>query len=232
MRVSIMGALLLAFSFLAGTPASAVPAVAATPSFTAAACVADAARDPWAVQFGAATRPAPLALPAVPPALAFEDQGTSGRRPVAFEYSEGYRTRAAIHKYASFATIPLFAANYFVGQRLYDNRANSSMKDAHAALVAGSAALFGVNTVTGIWNLWEARKDPDHRGRRMTHGILMLVADVGFLATAAMAPEGEHERGGVATAGTTPSASSHRAVALSSMGIATVSYLIMLLGGH
>jgi hypothetical protein len=43
------------------------------------------------------------------------------------------------------------------------------MKDAHVGLMTGTAAIFGLNTVTGVRNLWEARKDPNHRGKRMTH---------------------------------------------------------------
>jgi hypothetical protein len=63
----------------------------------------------------------------------------------------------------------------------------------------------------------------------MTHGILMIAADVGFLATAMLAPESEEDEyynGPSSTDGR----STHRAVALTSMGIATVSYLIMLFG--
>ena len=103
MRVPFLGALLLAFACFAGATASAAPTFTAT-----AACAADAARDPWAVQFGSAADPhSSLSLQA---ALAVEAQGTAARRPVPFEYSEGYKTRATIHKYASFATIPLFVA--------------------------------------------------------------------------------------------------------------------------
>ena len=147
------------------------------------------------------------------------------------EYSEGYKTRAKIHKISSFATLPLFVANYFVGQELYNNPGDESMKGAHVGLVAGTAVLFGVNTVTGVWNLYEGRKDPNHRTRRMTHGILMMAADVGFMATAALAPESE-EDDDYRSPDYTDKRSTHRTVALTSMGIATVSYLIMLFGSH
>jgi hypothetical protein len=60
----------------------------------------------------------------------------------------------------------------------------------------------------------------------------MMIADVGFLATAMLAPhESERENGGVPITTTPSGASTHRTVALTSMGIATVSYLIMLFGG-
>jgi len=84
--------------------------------------------------------------------------------------------------------------------------------------------LFAVNSVTGVWNLIEARKDPTGRSRRLLHGILMLAADAGFFATAAVAPDSEDpnysdQRG------------THRAVALTSIGIATVGYLVQIIGG-
>ena len=79
--------------------------------------------------------------------------------------------------------------------------------------------LFGLNTVTGVWNLWEGRKDPVRRTRRMTHGIMMLAADAGFVTTAMLSPgdDGSGNR------------SAHRAVAITSMSIATASYVFMLL---
>jgi hypothetical protein len=142
-------------------------------------------------------------------------------RPMAFEYSDGYRTRLKIHKYASFATLPLFVAQYAVGQKLYDGNASDSTRSAHSALAASTAVLFGVNTVTGVWNLAEGRKDPNHRTKRMIHGFLMLAADAGFVATGMLAPDDEGEGGG--------NRSTHRTVALTSMGVATVAYLIMLI---
>ena len=183
---------------------------------------------PWSVSFGAMP---PAAGPLRLPYSAADTQATPPRRPVPVEYSDGYRTRAKIHKISSFATLPLFVANYFVGQELYNNPGDESMKGAHTGPVAGTAVLFGVNTVTGVWNLWEGRKDPNHRTRRMTHGILMMAANVGFLATAALAPESE-EDDYYRSPSSTDGRSTHRTVALTSMGIATVGYLIMLFGSH
>ncbi|HSD66444.1 MAG TPA: hypothetical protein VLF95_07075, partial [Vicinamibacteria bacterium] len=149
-------------------------------------------------------------------------------RPLAFEYSEGYRTRLKIHRYASFGTLPLFVAQFAVGQKLYDGSGSDGTRSLHGALAGTTAVLFGVNTVTGVWNLSEGRKDPSHRTKRMVHGILMAVADAGFVATGLMAPESEHEEFGSEGGGGT-SRSTHRAVALGSMGIATVAYLMMLI---
>jgi len=147
-------------------------------------------------------------------------------RPRAFEYSDGYRTRLKIHKYASLATLPLFVAQVAVGQKLYDGNASDGTRSAHSALAVGTGALFAVNTVTGIWNLREGRQDPNHRAKRKIHGFLMMAADVGFVATGVLAPD--DEEGGLEGGG--GNRSSHRTVAFASMGVATVAYLMMLLG--
>jgi hypothetical protein len=144
--------------------------------------------------------------------------------PQAFEYSDAYRLRAKIHKVSSLATLPLFVTEGIIGQSLYSNPTGGK-KDAHLAVAAGIGGLFAVNTVTGVWNLIEARKDPNHRKRRLAHGLLMLGADAGFVATAALGPESEH--------GTVSgSRGAHRAAAFTSIGLATTGYLIMLLGDH
>lgn len=182
------------------------------------------------ITFGAGVEEAP----APPFRVRFDDRAPAAvpapqaARPVAFEYSDGYRRRAKIHRYASFATLPLFVAEGFVGQSLYSDP-TSGKKTAHLALATGIGALFAVNAVTGIWNLTEARKDPNGRTRRMVHGVLMLVASGAFVATAATAPSsefGEHEHDG----GDGGSRALHRGLAFTSIGVAAASYLIMLFG--
>ncbi len=155
-----------------------------------------------------------------------DPQAAPGPRPMAFEYSDGYSVRRKIHKYASFATVPLFIAQYAVGQKLYDGNASDSTRSLHGGLAAATAVLFGVNSVTGVWNLYEGRKDPNHRTKRMVHGVLMLAADAGFVATGMLAPDDEGEDGFEGGGG---DRSTHRTVALVSMGVATVAYLIMLI---
>ena len=188
-------------------------------------CLADGPRvDPWAVRFGATPPVGAIA----PIRLAFEDDQAAQRRPVPVEYSDAYKVRAKIHKIAAFATLPIFIANFAVGQHLYNNPGvqGDSYRGYHSALIAGTAVLFGVNTVTGVWNLVEAGKDPNHRTKRTIHGLLMMAADAGFVATAALAPGGER-RSQTVSAGYS---NTHRTVALTSMGVATVSYLMMLFG--
>ena len=156
-----------------------------------------------------------------PPASTPPAQAAVPQRPVAYEYSRGYEVRKKIHVVASLATLPLFATEVVLGQKLYDGDGGSSVRSAHGAVAGGIAALFGINTVTGVWNLWEGRKNPAGRGRRITHAVLMLASDAGFLATASLAPESEdgEVRG---------NRGRHRAVAITSMAVATTSYLIML----
>jgi hypothetical protein len=169
---------------------------------------------------------APSLAASAPLAETAASQAPPARRPMAVEYSEGYQTRLKIHKYASWATLPLFVAQFAVGQKLYNGNGSDGTRTAHGVLAGGTAVLFGVNTVTGVWNLSEGRKDPNHRTKRMVHGILMAVADAGFVVTGLTAPESEHgelyESGG-------NNRSTHRAVAITSMGIATVAYLMMLI---
>lgn len=141
---------------------------------------------------------------------------------LAFEYSEGYRQRARIHKLASWATLPLFGAEAIIGSSLYSNP-TSAKRDAHVVIGAGIGALFAVNTATGVWNLLEARKDPSFGKKKWLHSILMMGADVGFVATAATGPESEHGE-------SEGSRATHRAIVFSSIAMATTAYLIMLLG--
>jgi hypothetical protein len=220
----------------------AMTAPAAADTGDALLVVSSSRPSPWAVTFSAdsiagdaaAVHPIRLSLstaglltgtsaeaarqdPAGPPASA-DGQGTA--RTTAFVYSDGYNRRRKIHYIASFATIPLFATQYVLGKKLYDGTGSDGTRSAHQAVAAGVGVLFGVNTVTGVWNLVEARKNPSGRTKRLAHGILMLAADAGFVATAALAPgqDGSGDR------------TAHRAVALTSVALATTGYLIMLFG--
>src|SRR5262249_52414854 len=127
--------------------------------------------------------------------------------------------------------LPLFAAEGVVGQKLYNARINgedtSTLKSAHLALGTGIIGLFGVNSVTGLWNLIESRHDPNHRTIKWVHGLLMLGAGGGFVATAATGPGRERF-----FATDNSGASTHRAIAFTSIGAATAGYLIMVFGSH
>lgn len=137
------------------------------------------------------------------------------------EYSDWYERRLTIHKWASYTTLPLFAFQYVAGRELYDESTDAPgwAKNGHGVAATGIAALFGVNTVTGVWNLWDARKDPEGRKWRTAHAVLMLAADAGFTATGVLAEKAERSP---------DNRRLHRNIAISSMAVATVSYLMML----
>ena len=185
---------------IAFTLAAAVPYASAAPSDAAFSLVpVRHAHDPWRIAWVPA---ADAAAPATT-ALAFDvpagltaavdppdDEAQRPRRRVAIEYSDAYKTRLKIHKYASFAMLPLFGAELALGQSLYNSSANvGGKRTAHGIIGMGIVGLFGVDTVTGAWNLFgQARKDPNHRTLKWVHGLLMMAADVGFLATTRRAP--------------------------------------------
>lgn len=146
---------------------------------------------------------------------------TTKPRRKAFRLSEAYGTRRKIHKLASYATLPLFAAQYAAGDQLFENGSAAPRwaRSSHGALAGGVAGLFAINTVTGSLNWWETRKQSDGRTWRTVHSALMLLADAGFAATGVLADEAE-DSGDKRTL--------HRTVALTSMSVAVVSYVMML----
>jgi hypothetical protein len=147
------------------------------------------------------------------------------QHPAATTYSNGYEVRLKIHKYASFATLPLFAGELALGQSLYNNPENGARKTAHGIVGAGIVGLFAANSVTGIWNLWESRQDPNGRKLRILHSTLMLAANGGFVAAWATAPSSH--RGLPLTA----NKATHRDIAVASISVGTVGYLLMLFRG-
>src|SRR5262249_9977185 len=104
-------------------------------------------------------------------------------------YSCAYDLRKDIHRYASYATLPLFAAEYALGQSWPSEPGRSrSMRGLHAAVGAGLVGLFFLNTATGGWNLWQSRHETNHRTTRFIHGAFMIASNAGFVATSASAP--------------------------------------------
>ena len=138
-------------------------------------------------------------------------------RDTVIEYSKAYYQRLTIHRWGSYAMLPLFTAQYLVGRQLYDGNVEGN-EDLHGALALSVGGLFAVNTVTGLWNAWEMRADPNGRARRITHVTLMLLADAGFVTTGVLGSEAEDGSG---------NASTHRNVAITSMAVSTIGWLIM-----
>jgi hypothetical protein len=169
---------------------------------------------------------APLARPHRAAAVVPRDTEPRGvRRPRAVEYSDAYGRRLTIHRWGSYVMLPLFATQYTLGSRLLDQKrdlfdgrrrepVSAGLRRTHAIAAGGVGALFVVNTVTGAWNLIEARRDPTGRGLRTTHALTMLAADAGFVATGLL--------GSRATDRAPSDARTHRNTALASMGVATV----------
>lgn len=161
-------------------------------------------------------------LPAGQPAPAMV---TDTGRKQAVEHSDFYYKRLAIHRYASYATVPLFVTEYFLGEHLFKHPGEGgSTKSAHGAVAGGIAVLFGVNTITGVWNLWDSRHEADGRTRRYLHSFLMLAADAGFAWAGATAP-GDDGPG----AELDSRRRKHRTIALTSMGVSLASYGMMLI---
>ena len=143
------------------------------------------------------------------------------RKVVAVEYSDWYGRRLTVHRWASYATVPLFVGNYVTGSQLYanGNQAPEWAVRYHGPLATSVATLFTVNTITGVWNLWDGRHDPSARKWRFAHAILMLTADAGFTTAGLLANSAERSQS---------RRDLHRTIALTSIGVSVVSYAMML----
>jgi hypothetical protein len=148
-------------------------------------------------------------------------RSTGRPRVRAITYSDAYATRLTIHRVASYATIPLFIGNYVTGSQLLAKGRDAPgwALHTHGPLATGVTTLFTVNTVTGVWNMAEAWHDPAGRFSRTLHGLLMIISDAGFTYTGILSGEARNSESRRRL---------HREVALSSIGVATLGYVIML----
>lgn len=107
---------------------------------------------------------------------------TVRRRRKAVEVSDWYDRRLRIHRYGSYAMYPLFALQAVAGNQIFPDPLNapSWAKTSHRIGAAGLATVFTLNTVTGLWNLWDSRSVPQGRTRRTVHALLLLASDAGF----------------------------------------------------
>lgn len=187
----------------------------ATPAADSAIVAAAAGPRPTASLFA----PAADRLPPTAPLALTADRLTPTdtirrRRPRAIEYSDWYARRLTIHRIGSYTMIPLFAAEYALGQRLLSTSPRPAwVRPTHIGVAVGTAALFGVNTITGAWNLWDSRHDENGRTRRIVHTALMLASEAGFAYTGAIAGDAHEEL---------DAAHRHKNAALASMGISIV----------
>ncbi len=155
------------------------------------------------------------------------DDTTPARRRKAVDISDAYATRLKIHYIASFATIPIFAAQAVVGEQLYHAEQNGppshSLRDTHDAIAVTLAALFVTNGITGSMNWWETRHNAAGRPWRTVHAALMLLSEAGFAYTASL---GERARFNGPN-GTQPARDLHRQWAEISAGTALAAYIMM-----
>ena len=111
-----------------------------------------------------------------------------------------------------------------IGRSIF-NEPTPGKREWHGRVAWGIGGLFAANTVTGAWNLIEGRKNPNGRKRRLAHGLLMMAADAGFLATALQRPDVTRPDYG-------SQRSRHRTLAFTSIGLATAGYAVMLFGNR
>src|SRR5262245_8068460 len=149
-------------------------------------------------------------------------------RPQAIEYDDAYYIRAKIHKIASWATLPLLGTEAILGQNTFNNPPGqqSSSRNAHIVVGSGITAFFVAQTATGLWNLVDSWKDPNHQKLRRLHSIMMLGANAGFVAAYGTTPDGNN------LVTFDQEKRTHRAIVFTSMGVATASYLLMLFGNR
>lgn len=151
---------------------------------------------------------------------AMADTGKRRRAP-SIEYSDVYHTRVTIHKALSWAMVPLFIGSGYTGFQLRNKKEQAPKwtRDIHGPLAGATVVVFGMNTLTGVWNLLEGRKDPANRTKKLVHGALFLAAAAGFTYVTAA---GDNIR-----AFGKPN-HWHRDIALASMGVSVVSWSLML----
>ena len=113
-------------------------------------------------------------------AIASED--TVRRRRKSVEVSEWYERRLRLHRYGSYTIYPLFALQAVAGNQIFPDPQNAPTwaKNSHRIGASALAGVFTLNTVTGLWNLWDSRSVPQGRTRRTAHALLMLASDAGF----------------------------------------------------
>ena len=142
-------------------------------------------------------------------------------RPRAIEVSDWYSRRLTVHRDLSYSVIPIFTVQWIAGEQIYreGRDAPTWAKTTHRAGATALAGIFTVNTVTGLWNLWDSRSVPQGRGLRTFHALSMLAADAGFTyAGVKLAKEAETDF---------DKRRQHRTIALSSMAVTVVSGVAM-----
>jgi hypothetical protein len=149
------------------------------------------------------------------------------KRAKAVEMSDAYELRLQIHRYAAYSVIPLFVVQSVAGNQLYQADKSGAerpgwAKGTHSLGAAAIGGVFTLETVTGLWNLWESRDNEVGRTRRFAHSALLLASDAGFTyAGIKLASDAQRD---------SQARDNHRKVSYYSMGAALAGYGIMLVG--
>ena len=196
----------------------------------AAPTPSDSVRRPESIGSEATSAPTDSTAPwyrrdAIDPRLAISwpslsNVDTLPRRRRAIEYSDWYYRRLRLHRWGSYVELPLFAAEYWLGNKLmsHTETPGSWVKPTHVSVATALGGLFAVNTITGVWNLYDSRHDTDERTLVWSHSALMLAADAGFAVTGLIAGDADRTGSG---------ANHHRTAALTSIGLASAGTLLM-----
>jgi len=159
-----------------------------------------------------------------PTSLQLQPDTTAPRkRRKSVQVSDWYERRLRIHRYLSYTTIPLYAFQAIAGNQLFQKSSGAPewAKTGHRVGATALAAVFTVNTVTGLWNLWDNRSVQQGRTRRWIHTVLMLASDAGFTYTGIkLSNEAENSL---------EKRKQHRNLAYASMGVAIVGSGMMLI---
>ena len=160
----------------------------------------------------------------LPISLQLQPDTTAPRkRRKSIQVSDWYERRLRIHRYLAYTTIPLYAFQAIAGNQLFQESSGAPewAKTGHRVGATALATVFTVNTVTGLWNLWDSRSAPQGRTRRTIHTILMLASDAGFTYTGIkLSNEAENSL---------EKRKQHRNLAYASMGVAIAGSGMMLI---
>jgi len=155
-------------------------------------------------------------------------QDTTRRKAVT--YSDWYGRRLRVHRYGSYAMLPLFVTQFVLGNKLINQKneqfagtrmtpIDQNLRSTHKVVAGAVGALFVVNTTTGLWNLFASRHTIEGRKLRTVHALTMLAADAGFAYTGYLSSQAV-DRG-------PREARKHRNIAVASFSIATAGASLM-----
>lgn len=158
-----------------------------------------------------------------------QDTIVSRRRAQAVEISPAYELSLRVHRLAAYSVLPLFVVQAVAGNQLFQaDKSGATRPDwasnAHRVGAAAIGTVFTLETVTGLYNLWQSRDNDVGRTKRLAHSALLLASDAGFTyAGIKLASDAR---------GDSEARDNHKKLSYYSMGAALAGYGIMLVGDH